>query len=148
MAIKYLLAALFLLAGAAGVGAYLHLHSTSLMTGKEIRIGSSALSIEVADTESAREQGLSGRAGLPEGKGMLFVFEQDGTWGIWMKDMLFSIDIIWMDAAGTVLTVAAKVSPDSYPKIFFPVAPARYVLEVPAGYARKAGIAEGVKIVL
>jgi hypothetical protein len=118
------------------------------MTVKEIHLGAGAVSVDVADTEALREQGLSGRTNLPEGKGMLFVFETDGTWGIWMKDMLFPIDIVWADSSGAVLTVAAEVSPDSYPEVFFPSAPARYVLELPAGYAASHGIAEGAKIVI
>lgn len=115
---------------------------------KQISVGESWLTVEVADTELARERGLSGRASLKEGTGLLFVFDKDGTWGIWMKDMNFPIDIVWLDASGVVVSVAAEVSPDTYPEVFYPSALARYVLEVPAGYAEKAGIAEGVKIVL
>ena len=103
---------------------------------------------EVVQTEEARSRGLSGRASLAEGHGMLFVFEQDGQWGIWMKDMHFSIDILWLDAAGTVVTVASSISPETYPESFHPEAPARYVLELPAGYAAKAGIAKGARLEL
>ena len=56
---------------------------------RTISIGGTVIYVDVADTEVLREQGLSGRLNLPEGRGMLFVFENDDTWGIWMKDMLF-----------------------------------------------------------
>lgn len=133
---------------AAGAAYMLYAPNDVPVPQKQISIGDVSLTVEVADTELARERGLSGRAALKEGTGLLFVFEKDGTWGIWMKDMNFPIDIVWIDASGTVVSVEAEVSPDTYPKAFYPSAPARYVLEVSAGYAAKAGIAEGVKIVL
>ena len=111
-------------------------------------MGGVSVAVAVADTESLREQGLSGRASLPEGQGMLFVFDTDEEWGIWMKDMLFAIDIVWADAQGTVVTVANDVAPNTYPKVFYPSAPARYVVELPAGFAAAHSIAEGSKVVL
>ncbi len=110
---------------------------------KEIRVGPNILMVEVADTETKQTQGLSGRAALQEGGGMLFVFPQEGLWGIWMKDMKFSIDIIWMDEGGTVISLRHDISPDSYPEVFQPARPARYVLEVSGGYTASHGIAEG-----
>ena len=115
---------------------------------REITLGTTTLSVEVADTPLLRERGLSGRASLLPLRGMLFEFEEDGVWGIWMKDMRFSIDIIWMDAHGTVKTVAHNAQPESYPKVFYPSAPTRYVLEVPAGFARTHNIVKGDTLVL
>ena len=104
--------------------------------------------VEVADTEALREQGLSGRPNLPEGQGMLFVFDTDGVWGIWMKGMQFPIDIVWADASGTVVTVAVNIAPDTYPDSFYPTIPARYVLELQAGFTATHDIVVGSKIVL
>ena len=115
---------------------------------RTITIGGVSVAVDVADTEVLREQGLSGRSDLPSGKGMLFVFESDGLWGIWMKDMQFPIDIVWAGADGKVITVADNVAPETYPKVFSPSAPARYVLELPAGFAAAHGIVEGSQIVL
>jgi uncharacterized membrane protein (UPF0127 family) len=115
---------------------------------KIIHIGSALVRVDVADTPFLRERGLSGRASLAEGSGMLFIFDTDDQWGIWMKEMRFAIDIVWIDAAGMVVTVAHNISPNTFPKSFRPIAPARYVLELPAGYATHRGIVEGVKIVL
>ncbi len=113
---------------------------------RHIQIGNTTVAVEVADTEALREQGLSGRSDLPNGQGMLFVFESDDTFGIWMKDMLFPIDIVWADASGTVITIAKNVAPDTYPKVFYPSTPARYVVELPAGFAAAHGVAEGTII--
>lgn len=123
----------------------------------QIHVGQTEILVEVADTPAARERGLSGRAsiegtslrqGSGASKGMLFIFDSDDSWGIWMKDMRFPIDIIWADAQGTVLTVLPEVSPDTYPQTFYPAQPARYVLEVPAGFAEAHNIAKGSLLVL
>ena len=129
---------------------YLYIPPSTAMTSsqKNITVGSAAVAVDVADTEALREQGLSGRSGLSEGQGMLFVFDTDGSWGICMKDMQFPIDILWADAAGRVVTVASAVSPDTYPQVFNPAVPARYVIELPSGFAARHGIAEGAKVVI
>ncbi len=142
---KYLIAFLVLIAVA--ILAYAALPKEADITAlRAITIGGVSVSVEVADTASLREQGLSGRSDLPKGQGMLFVFDTDGAWGIWMKDMQFPIDIVWADASGTVITVAANVAPETYPEVFNPSAPARYVLELPAGFAAAHGIVEGTVI--
>jgi len=115
---------------------------------RTITTGGVSVAVEVADTEALRERGLSGRSDLQSGKGMLFVFDTDGLWNIWMKDMQFPIDIVWADVDGKVITIASNVAPDTYPKSFFPSAPARYVVELPAGFAAANGIVEGGQIVL
>jgi uncharacterized membrane protein (UPF0127 family) len=79
---------------------------------------------------------------------MWFVFESAGGWAFWMKDTLIPLDIVWVASDGTIVTIAAGVAPESYPKAFGPEAPAQYVLEVPAGFAARHGIAEGDKVVV
>ena len=108
-----------------------------------VSIGGTTVAVDVAATKAAREHGLSGRLALAPNTGLLFMFDQDGLWGFWMKDMLFSIDIIWTNAAGRVVTIAPNLSPQTYPQVFYPTAPARYTLEVPAGFAAAHNIQEG-----
>ncbi|MDZ4225999.1 MAG: DUF192 domain-containing protein, partial [Patescibacteria group bacterium] len=89
------------------------------------------------------------RTSLAEGEGMLFVFEEQGAHGIWMKDMQFAIDIVWASRNGTIITIAERVAPDTYPQSFYASsAEARYVLEVPAGFVARAGIKEGMTLEL
>lgn len=92
--------------------------------------------IEIADTPEKRTQGLSGRADVPDDYGMLFVFDIEGRSGFWMKDMRVPIDIIWIATDGTIVHIEHSLSPDTYPEIFTPSIPARYVLETRAGYAQ------------
>jgi uncharacterized membrane protein (UPF0127 family) len=113
-----------------------------------LSIGDVLLQAEVADTDGSRHRGLSGRPGLAQGEGMFFVFPSAGYWGMWMKDMRFAIDILWVDSGGTNVHIESNVSPATYPQVFEPPAPARYVLELPAGFAAARGIAEGMKVVV
>lgn len=112
-------------------------------TSTTVRVGSAILPVEVADTPAKRELGLSERESLQEDSGLLFVFQSDEEWGIWMKDMRFPIDIIWASKEGVVVHVEKNVSPETFPEVFSPDVPARYVLEVNAGFAVVHGIGTG-----
>lgn len=107
-----------------------------------------SLTIELATTTVARERGLGGRATLAEDRAMLFVFSEDDRYGFWMKDTLIPLDIFWLDADMHVVFIEKNVTPDTYPKVFYPSVPARYVLETTAGFANAHTVALGSKLVL
>lgn len=111
--------------------------SVPISSMRTVEVGGNMVRVTVADTDEARQRGLSGRRGLAADEGMLFVFPQDGAYAFWMKDMLFSIDILWISGDGKVVYMAEDVSPDTYPQSFRSDVPARYVLELPAGYAKE-----------
>jgi len=104
------------------------------------------IKIAIADTSELRARGLSGTTMLSPDEGMLFVFDTDGLHSFWMKEMLIPIDILWTDANSSVVHIEHAVSPDSFPQTFTPPLPARYVLEVPAGFATEHGIEVGSKL--
>ena len=111
-----------------------------------LSIGGAVFNIEIADTTKRRQQGLSGRESLAFDSGMLFVFEREDIHGIWMKDMQFPIDIIWLDEEFVVVDIVSNVSQESFPKIFQPHALALYVLELKAGTVERMGITTGDKM--
>ncbi|MFZ2886220.1 MAG: DUF192 domain-containing protein [Minisyncoccia bacterium] len=111
-----------------------------------ILIDGTSLEVAIADTDSERGQGLSDVTELEENTGLLFEFQEDGQHSFWMKDMLFSIDMLWITANGAVVHVEHSVSPDTFPQSFTSPTPARYVLEVPAGFAEQHGIGVGSKV--
>ena len=113
-----------------------------------ITVGDVLVSVEIAATDASRTQGLSGRKNLPEGEGMLFVFDAPGRYPFWMKEMNFPIDIIWLDADGVVISLVEDASPDSYPLQFTPDAPALYVLEVPIGFIKRYNLAIEEKVII
>ena len=99
------------------------------------------INAEFVETPELREMGLSGREGLGRNNGMLFVFDNETVNRcFWMKDMKFSIDMIWLDSDKKVVHIQENVSPDTYPESYCPDAPAQYVLEVEAGRAEQLGI--------
>ncbi len=100
----------------------------------------------IADTNQKRQVGLGNKATLAAGEGMLFKFDTDGKWRIWMKDMKFGIDILWLSEDGTIVDIRENVYPESYPFVFEPKESARYILEVLAGYSGANGIRKGGKI--
>ncbi len=106
-------------------------------------VGESSVFVGVAQTAASRGKGLSGREMLPSDEGLLFVFDTDDTHAIWMKDMRFPIDIIWIDKFFSVVAVVENATPDSFPEIFEPKNSARYVLEVNAGWVARNGIIRG-----
>ncbi|PLS80582.1 hypothetical protein CYG49_04920 [Candidatus Saccharibacteria bacterium] len=106
-------------------------------------INNRSIALDVADTADEREKGLSGTAQLQSNRGLLFVFEDTGYWSFWMKDMNYSIDIIWFNESRRVIHLEEKVSPNTYPRQFVPNTPAKYVLEIPAGRAKEYDIKLG-----
>lgn len=113
--------------------------TTQYAQSPHVIIRGTPISVEIADDAAERTLGLSKRASLPDGAGLLFIFEQEGTWGFWMKDMRFSIDMIWMNQNGRIVHIERSVSPETFPKTYQPPVPARYVLEVNAGVSERFG---------
>lgn len=111
----------------------------------QMRVGSTLLTVEVADTPAAQTRGLSGRAGLAEDAGMLFTYATSTTPRFWMPDMRFGLDLIWINAS-TVVGVTPNVLPESYPNTFSPPQPVTAALEVPAGWASRHGVSAGTRV--
>lgn len=106
----------------------------------KIQLGGKLVTARIADSESERIRGLSGSNELAEGEAMLFVFDTSDRWKIWMKDMNYSIDIVWLDEQKKIVHIVQSASPESYPQTFEPRDPARYVIELPAGYTNRHNI--------
>lgn len=114
-----------------------------------IHIGSHRFKASIADTEKTREQGLSGTKSLSPDQAMLFVFDSNNRWAIWMKDMNYPIDIVWLDDSKKVVDFETEVAPDTYPtKSFFPDVDARYVVELKSGTVKKKAIRIGDQVVI
>lgn len=102
--------------------------------------------LEIADDAESRSRGYMFRERVGPEEGMLFVFERSDQHAIWMKNCKVSLDIIWLDEAGRVVEIAPERQPcpqrGPCPSVF-PVRPARYVLEVAGGMARREGLRRG-----
>ena len=110
-----------------------------------IYMGKAILRAEVADDVASREKGLGGRSSIRRDEAMLFVFEDDDSPSIWMKDMSMSIDIVWLNANRRVVHIERNVRPDAEPhKVYKSPKPAKYVIEMRAGIAKKFNIKTGM----
>ncbi|OGG61033.1 hypothetical protein A3C87_01890 [Candidatus Kaiserbacteria bacterium RIFCSPHIGHO2_02_FULL_49_34] len=109
-----------------------------------IRIADTSLCVEVVATEEKIIQGLSGRTEIGA-DGMLFSMPTTERHGFWMKDMHFSIDIVWINGSNTITEITYNLTPKTYPKSFHPQQPARFVLELPAGTAKEGWIGAAVQ---
>ncbi len=103
------------------------------------------LAIEIAESDSSRQRGLMQRAGLPDGSGMLFLFALESERSFWMLNTPIALDLIFIDADSTVMRVARYIQPMSGESIPSN-GPARFVLEVEAGYSDTIGLIEGDRV--
>ncbi len=111
-----------------------------------LSIGQKYIRALVARTEAEQEQGLGDRDSLPSDEGMLFIFTNPSPIGIWMKDMRFPLDILWVDETRHVLFIKEDALPSSYPEIFAPDVASKYVIEVSAGFVKENNIKIGAEI--
>jgi uncharacterized membrane protein (UPF0127 family) len=113
--------------------------------GPSVDLKGQSYSIEIAEDDAAREHGLMDRASMPPDHGMLFVFQDDAPRAFWMKNCKFAQDMLFFDAERKLVSVQHDVpacTADPCPA-YSSGAPARYVLELNAGQARKLGLAPG-----
>ena len=111
-------------------------------------IGKHHFLLESATSDSQRHEGLGGRMTMPQDHGMIFIVDEPQLCGVWMKGMHFALDIIWLDAEKTVIRIEPDVAPSTYPKIFSPEQPAKYVIELCAGQAGQVGLRVGQRLSL
>ncbi len=111
-------------------------------------IGETIVTLDLADTNAKRIKGLSGVGSMPKNHGMLFIFEETSEHGIWMKDMNFALDIIWLNDFSEVIYIERNVSPNTFPDSFGTHVKSRYVLEFNAGFVSRNNIKIGDKFVL
>jgi len=103
------------------------------------------ISIEIADDDAERTQGLMYRKSMPDSCGILFVFDEMQPLSFWMKNTFFSLDIIFLDDNFRIVSIAKNTEPFSEESILSGK-DAMYVIEVNAEFCESHGISEGMKI--
>lgn len=134
----WLIAGVLVIIGIAFVGVFANVSQKT-----HLQLGGQVLSARIANTDAQRSKGLSGVRQLGSNEAMLFVFDSSDRWSIWMKDMHINIDAVWLDESKKVIHIETNLTPDSYPLSFAPDAPARYVVELPAGFTKRHNIEVG-----
>lgn len=113
-----------------------------------IKIAGAEVQAEVARSAAKKTQGLSGREQLGDADGMLFLFEENGAYSFWNKDMRFALDILWIDD-DTVADVSENLPIfQESPAVRTPSVKGNKALEVNAGFVKKYDIQKGDKITI
>jgi hypothetical protein len=108
---------------------------------KQVEIEGAVFDVDLAINEESRVHGLSGRGYLGVNHGILFVFDTPAAHFFWMKGVKMPLDIIWIDEKKQIMDMVEDVKPDSYPVQFGTNEDSLYVLEFPAGTAKKYNFA-------
>lgn len=114
---------------------------------KKLFINNHPFNIELADTDTLRSRGLSGRNSLSPNSGMLFIFPTAGYYQFWMKEMEFPLDFIWINN-DTIVDLTENVPPpdNNYLPTYSSNSAVDKVLEVNAGTIKSLNIVIGDKI--
>ena len=103
-----------------------------------------SINAEIARTDNERSQGFMNRKKIPDGTGMLFVFEKDEILNFWMKNTPTALSIAYIDSSGKIRNIF-DMKPFSLEPVKSTVS-VRYALEVPQGWFSRNGIKTGDKI--
>jgi uncharacterized protein len=120
---------------------------------KYVKIAGQNIKVDLALDSVTQAQGLSGRSGLSENSGMLFIFDKSGKYYFWMKGMNFPIDMIWLAPSeggdtknAKIIYIKKNATPEAYPETYGPDVNTKYVLEVASGFSDKNNLKEGDSI--
>jgi len=119
--------------------------SRSKPTSKKIArkiTGEITINIEIAESDQARSQGLMYRDKLAQNSGMFFLFDNEALRYFYMRDTKISLDIIFVNTQKKIVHIRRNAVPYSL-EILPSKIPARYAIEVNAGFCEKHGIAVG-----
>jgi len=99
-------------------------------------------SVEVVADALSQMRGLMNRDSLDANQGMLFVYDEDRRAQFWMKNVSFSLDILFVDRCGEIVEIYPNAKPDD-PTVISSSVPVRAMLEIPGGASKHAQIRSG-----
>jgi len=105
------------------------------------------ITVEIARTDEERAKGLMFRESLPDGQGMLFIFDRDQQLSFWMKNTLIPLSIAFIASNGHIVEIK-DMKPRDLTSVNSSI-PVRYALEVPQGWFQRVNVRHGdvVKII-
>lgn len=109
-----------------------------------LKVGAATLTAELARSAEERERGLMFRKSLPDGKGMIFVFDSDQRVSFWMKNTTVPLSIAFIGSDRAIKQIA-DLEPLSLESVRSERS-VRYALEVPRGWFERAGVKVGDRV--
>lgn len=103
------------------------------------------ITIQIADNNDERAEGLMWRRYMPEDEGMLFIFDDQTILTFWMKNTYIPLDMVFANKNGEIVRIHRNATPFSEASISSEK-PAQYVVEVNGGFCARYGIKVGDKI--
>jgi uncharacterized membrane protein (UPF0127 family) len=109
--------------------------------------GDRRLTVEVAKSAAALQRGLMYRQSLGNDCGMLFIFDEEESLTFWMKNTMIPLDILFISSDLMIvdMTTMHPCTFDPCP-VYISKQPAKYALEVNAGYLHSHGIKTGDRV--
>lgn len=110
----------------------------------ELSAGFHRIEAEVAATDANRQRGLMQRRAMPAQHGMLFVFTENNTHCMWMRNTLLPLSVAFLDSDGVIINIE-DMQPQTEDNHCAKM-PARYALEMNLGWFAQRGIKRGSKL--
>ena len=130
------------------VAATLLLSGCASASGPWVEVAGQRYTVEIADDDAERAQGLMFRDAMDADRGMLFIHEREEPQSYWMKNTKIPLDILYFDEQRRLVSVS-RAPPCSLGDRCPPHpsdAPARYVLELNAGEAARLKLETGAEL--
>jgi uncharacterized membrane protein (UPF0127 family) len=110
----------------------------------QLSAGMHLIRAEVADSMEVRMQGLMYRKAMAQNSGMVFVFDENATHCMWMKNTLIPLSVAFIDEAGAIVNIA-DMQPHSE-QSHCAERQARYALEMNRGWFAQRGVKPGIRL--
>ena len=110
----------------------------------QVRAGIHVVQAEVAHTFDTRARGLMFRKSMGPNQGMLFVFQENAAHCMWMRNTLIPLAVAFLDANGTIINVE-EMQPQTE-NSHCAARPAKYALEMNAGWFAQKGVRPGTQL--
>lgn len=120
--------------------------STTVLPTVPMKIGSETFTLEIANDAAEREKGLMRRDRMPSDHGMIFVFAEEERLGFYMKNTRIPLDIIYVNAAGVVVSIK-QMRPYDVTTVYSD-APAKWAIELNQGRAAAVGVKVGDQLTI
>ena len=114
---------------------------TTVLTIERENAATVEITVEIARTDEERAKGLMFRKTLPDGQGMIFVFDRDQQLSFWMKNTVIPLSIAFIASDGHIVDIK-DMQPNDLNSVISSRS-VRYALEVPQGWFGRVNVKPG-----
>lgn len=104
--------------------------------------------VEIAETNKEKAIGLMYRKEIPDNFGMLFIYSSEDFRGMWMKNTLVNLDLIFLNSQKEIVEIIKNVPPcvEDPCQSYISGKKAKYVLELKGNRSKELDLKEGDRI--